>query len=369
MVLVSLVITFLIVVPPLSNYFMMQNIFAGTLTEASLTIGDSRASTSTTHTFEFTTAATGTIASIDFEYCTASVGTCTGPTGLTLSTSVGSVSGIGAGTANVSSNTVTYSVTSPQSISSGTAISIPFQSVTNPSTNDTSFFINITTKDGTSATIDTAQVAAAVLTDTSITVTASIGPTFTFTVDPVDPSLDGSGIGLVSGQVNGTTLDVTTTANTIPFGTLTDEDPNTAAHDITVETNSVNGYQVTVKFIDGGTGAPLADGSNNIDNFTGTNASPASWSTGAPNGSSANVNTGFFGYTTEDFTLGTGTTNRFDSNMWAGFSTSPEELIYNASAPAGGQESKRVGWRAEVNELQPAGNYTGTVILVATPTY
>ncbi|QQS44660.1 hypothetical protein IPM65_03625 [Candidatus Roizmanbacteria bacterium] len=348
----------------------MQNVLAGTLTTAALTISDSRASnTGTTHSFTFTTATTGTIASVRFEYCTASTGTCSAPTGLTIGTAVGSVTGLGAGTGGVASNVATYTVTSPASVNNGVAITIPWTNVTNPSTADTSFFVNITTRDGSNATIDTAQVAAAVLTDTSITVTASIGPTFTFTVDPVDGSNDTSGIGLVNGQVNGATLDVVTTANTIPFGTLADEDPNTAAHDITVETNSVNGYQVTVKYIDPGSSAPLNDGSNNIDNFTGTNASPASWATGAPNGGVANTNTGFFGYTTEDFTLGTGTTNRFSSNNWAGFSTTPEELIYNAAAPAGGSESKRVGWRAEVNELQPAGNYTGTIILVATPTY
>lgn len=369
-VLVSLIITLLLIVPPLSNYFIMQNVLAGTLTLSALTISDSRASnTGTTHSFSFTTATTGTVASVRFEYCTASTGTCTGPTGLTIGTAVGSVSGIGAGTGGVASNVATYTVSSPASINNGVAITIPWTNVTNPSTADTSFFVNITTRDGSNATIDTAQVAAAVLTDTSISVTASIGPTFTFTVDPVDGSSDTSGIGLVNGQVNGATLDVVTTANTIPFGTLADEDPNTAAHDITVETNSVNGYQVTVKYIDPGSSAPLNDGANNIDNFTGTNASPTSWATGAPAGGVANVNTGFFGYTTEDFTLGTGTTNRFSSNNWAGFSTTPAELIYNAAAPAGGSESKRVGWRAEVNELQPAGNYTGTVILVATPTY
>ena len=370
MVLVSLIITLLLIVPPLSNYLIMQNVLAGTLTSSALTISDSRASnTGTTHSFTFTTATTGTIATIDFQYCTASTGTCSAPTGLTIGTAVGSVTGIGAGTGGVTSNTATYTVTTPASVGSGTAITIPWTNVTNPSTADTSFFVNITTKDGGATTIDTAQVAAAVLTTTSISVTAAIGPTFTFTVDPVDGSNDTSGIGLVSGQVNGATLDVVTTANTIPFGTLADADPNTAAHDITVETNSVNGYQVTVKYIDPGSSAPLNDGSNNVDNFTGTNGTPATWSTGAPTGTSANVNTGFFGYTTEDFSLGTGTTNRFSSNNWAGFSTTPEELIYNAAAPAGGSESKRVGWRAEVNELQPAGNYTGTIILVATPTY
>ena len=114
---------------------------------------------------------------------------------------------------------------------------------------------------------------------------------------------------------------------------------------------------------------PLVDGKNNIDEFTGTNASPTTWS--SPAGSAASVNTGFFGYTTNDASLGTGTATRFTSsggNKWSGTTTSPLEVAYSATGVSSA-EVTRVGWQAEVNGLQPAGSYTGTVVLVATPTY
>jgi hypothetical protein len=113
---------------------------------------------------------------------------------------------------------------------------------------------------------------------------------------------------------------------------------------------------------------PLTDGNNNIDSFAGgTNENPATWT--SPTGDNASVNTGYFGYTTNDTSLSSGTLNRFLGNKWAGLNNlTPEEIIYSAG-PTSGAEITRIGWIAEVNPFQPAGNYSGTVILVATPTY
>lgn len=363
---VFFLISSLAVLPPLANY-LLTRVYAGVLTNSKVTISDSRSgATGITHEFVFTTATTGTITEIEFEYCASSTGTCVAPTGLVLGTTVGSVSGIGAGTGGVAANVATYTVTSPASVNNGTTITIPWTDVDNPTDNDTSFFVNITTSIAGPTTLDTAQVASAVLTNTSISVSASIGSVFVFTVEGVDFSADTSGIGNVVGEVNGEALNVTTTANTIPLGTLNDAVAKVAAHDVSVTTNATNGFVVTTRTL---ADPPLADGSNNIDNFTGTNASPTTWS--SPAGGTANINTGFFGYTTEDDTLGTGTADRFTNtgNEWAGFSTSPAEVIYMATAPVGGTEAVRVGWQAEINGLQPAGTYAGTVILVATPTY
>jgi hypothetical protein len=144
-------------------------------------------------------------------------------------------------------------------------------------------------------------------------------------------------------------------------------DVQVGAHDLTVSTNATNGYSVTVKTLDD---PPLADMSNNIDNFTGTNSSPVTWS--APTSATANVNTGYFGYTTEDSSLSAAAADRFTSsggNKWSGFTTTPAEVIYRANSTVGAGETTRLGWIAEVNSNQPAGEYRGTVILVATPTY
>jgi hypothetical protein len=328
---------------------------ANTLTTAGATISDSRAGrTATTHSFTFTTATTATIKTIDFQYCTTFSGACTGPSGLVLGSALGSVSGVGAGTAVVASNTVTYTITSATSVNSGTAISVPFTNVTNPTGINTSSFVRITTKDNGAATIDTATVAFAVLDTNSLAVSASIDPTFTFTVAGVNSG----------GTVNGATTNISTTATSIPFGVLSSGSTKIAAHDLSVTTNALNGYTITVK---GATSPVLNSGAQNIDEFTGTNASPSTWS--SPAGSSASVNTGFFGYTTNDATLGTGTANRFTSGgtKWAGTTTSPLEIAFSSAGIT--SEVTRVGWQAEVNAIQPQGSYSGTVIIVATPSY
>ena len=331
---------------------------AGTLTSSKVTITDSRAGiTGVSDTFAFTTAVTGTIATVEFLYCTTASGTCTTPTGLVTTAGVQStVTGLSASTSAFGTNgTITLTVTTPASITSGTAISVLYTTITNPTVADTTYFVRITTKTSTPTTIDgPTTVAFAILTTTSIAVTASVDPTFTFTVAAV-----------TSGTVNGATIGVTgTTAASIPFAALVDNTAKIAAHDLTVTTNATVGYQVTVKAL---ADPPLADAANNIDKWTGTNAAPTTWS--APAGTANSVNTGLFGYTTNDATLD-GTADRFTSvggNKWAGVNSTAEIAAYSTTGVLA--QVTRVGWEAEINEFQAPGSYTGTVILVATPTY
>lgn len=333
----------------------MPAVFAGSLTSSKITISDSRPSqTGIAHTFTFTTGTTGTIASILFQYCTTASGSCVTPPGLTTtSASQGSLSGIGASTTDASTNgTIILNVTSPASIPSGTTITVPYTGITNPSGSNSSFFVKITSRDGGTTPIDNAQVAFATLTTSSLTMTADVGSTFQVTIAAV-----------TTGSVNGATVNLnTTTADTIPFGMLTSGSTKIAAHDVTVTTNASHGYAITVMSND----PPLTSGSNNIDKFTGTNASPTAWS--SPSGGTSNVNTGFIGYTTEDTSLCTGTAGRFVGNKWAGADTTPSEIVCNSNAVNSG-ETTRIGWQAEVNSLQPPGSYTGLFTIVTTPTY
>lgn len=362
-----------IIVPTFADR-ILEGIFAATLNQADLTISDSRADqTAVTYSFDFRVGTTTSVQYARFIFCQSTSGSCVTPTGLDTTSSALSSSSLpdsGTTTLNNSTNgTLIIDPQTPSATNTSTTYEVNFTGVTNPTGPDESFYVKIITySDAGTTEIDSAWVAAAVLTDTSITMTADIGPSFTFTVAGVDYNSDGSGIGLTSGYVNGSQLNITTTANTIPFGTMSSAVPRVGAHDVTIATNANNGYVVTVEYADPDTsGAPLEDGTNNFDSFTGTNATPTTWS--SPAGGTANVNTGFVGYSTEDFSLGTGTTNRFQGGDWAGPTTSPLEIVYNASAPSGGTQSTRIGWQAEINTLQPAGNYTGVVILVATPTY
>lgn len=331
-------------------------IAAGTFTSAKVTISDSRAGqTSVSHAFSYVAATTGTIATIDYQYCGAASGTCNAPTGLIITDiTVSGVTGIGVGGTSIAGSTITYTVTSPASVGVGTTVAMTFNAITNPSTADTTSFVRVTSKTGGAATIDSATVAFAVLTSTSIAVTASVDPTLTFTVTAAN-----------TGTVNGASINVGSSANAILFGTLSSGSTKIAAHDLSVTTNASNGYTVTVKAL---AGPPLSEagGVENIDTFTGTNDTPTTWS--SPAGTSKSVNTGFFGYTTNDTSLGTGTAARFNSNKWAGTTTSALEVAYS-SVGVGSSEVTRVGWQAEVNAYQPQGAYSGTVVLVATPTY
>lgn len=370
----SLVLVVVLMLPPIVNIFINKG-HAAALTSAEVEIGDSRAGVETLHRFQFVTPSTTNIETIEFEYCTTASGTCTAPTGmeLTATPTLGSVAGIGGssytaagtnGTCTGSGNTdctITLTVGTPGAQSAGSTVIVPVTSgITNPTAADTTYFVRITTLDSNPATIDgPTSVAFAILTSTSIAVSATVDPNLTFTVAAVAST----------GTVNGATTTVTTTTNTIPFGTLVAGTPSIGAHDITVTTNAGSGYTVTASHSATALAGfpPLTSGSNDIDTFSGTNASPTSWS--EPSGTTANSSTGFFGYTTNDATLCTGTTARFTDggNEWAGSSTAGAEV---ACATAGVQEeTTRVGWQVEVNGIQPAGSYTGTAILVATPTY
>lgn len=330
-------------------------VYAGSLANAKVTISDSRAGqTGVTHTFSFVTGTAGTIKTVEMLYCTTPSGSCTNPNGIdTTNASQGSITGLTSGTTNTATNGMfIFTVSSPSSVNAGTALTLPYLTITNPSTIDSSFFVRITTKDASDVTIDSTSVAFATLDTNSLAMSANVGATFSVALAAV-----------TTGSVNGQTINVAaSTASTIPFGSLTSGSTKVAAHDITVITNSSSGYAVTVR----ANNPPLVDGSNNIDNFIEPNSLPLLWS--SPAGSTPNVNTGFLGYTTEDTSLCTGTANRFSGNKWAGFDTTPYEIVCNPSPVLSG-ETTRLGWQIEVNGMQPSGNYAGVLTIVTTPTY
>lgn len=357
----------LFLIAALLNLFLspllVQRVNAGTLTSAKVTISDSRAGqTSVTYNFAFTASASTAIKQWTIQFCTTASGTCTTPTGIVTTSAVRSsdnVSGAGRTDTFTTNGTLTTVVTTP-AVQSPLAITASYTTITNPTGADTTYFARITTYSdaGTTVIDGTNAVAFAILTSTSIAVTATVDPTFTFTVTAVTSG----------GTVNGATTNLTTTATTIPFGTLSSGSTKIGAHDLAVTTNATNGYTTTVK---AAASPPLSDTTTNenIDIFTGTNAAPTTWT--APAGTAKSVNTGFFGYTTNDAVLGTGTVDRFTSvggNKWAGPTTSALEVAFS-SVGVSTAETTRIGWQAEVNGLQPPGSYSGTVVLVATPTY
>lgn len=324
----------------------VQNVTAaGSFTSARVQLSDSQPSaTSVTYSFGFTTSVTTDIKQLNIQICTTASGTCNAPSGFDAGTpTIGSdnIAGTGRTVSKPSANEFKVVVTTPAAQATQ-AVTISFSGVTNPDSQST-FYARITTYSDTGTTIIDGPTAIGFATTNGITASVTVDPSLTFTVNTV-----------ASGQsVNSATTTVATTATTIPFGTVTTSANGIAAHSLVVSTNAVNGYTVYIRY----TGA-LSDGnSHTIADFSGSNASPATFSAAGTSG---------FGYTTESTSL-SGTGGRFSSNKYAAFTTSNTEVARATSAVS--SDTTKIGYQVGVGGAQEAGTYTTTVTLTATPTY
>ena len=172
------------------------------------------------------------------------------------------------------------------------------------------------------------------------------------------PTLQLALAGLPAGtSTAGVITDTATTPSTVGFGPLTFGEEYVAAHRISIITNATEGYQV-LKF----TRQQLMGASGVIVPSTlGTNAIPQSWAT-----SCLASSTGCVGYHTTDATLRNGSTRFAAIDTYAGFATSPMEIMYS-SIPA--SDTHDIVYRIRVNELQPAGIYETEIVYLAVPAY
>lgn len=172
-------------------------------------------------------------------------------------------------------------------------------------------------------------------------------------------SLSFSMAGVASSTViEGVTTDIPTTPTGVSYGTLTLNAEREAAQRFTVTTNATEGYQVFMYIPTNLTSTVGAD----IDNVTGTNASPASWAVGC-----AISATGCFGYHTGDGSLQGGSTRFFADNTYAGFETTPREVAFS-SIPST-NETTDVVYKVEVQALQEAGIYETNIVYIAVPVF
>ncbi len=119
---------------------------AASFTNVAWSVSNNASSVSgVSYTYSFTTATTGTIASITFGV----------PAGTAGTPAVVLNYGIGAGTVGLASNTITYTVTSPVSVAGGIPILIEIGGLTNTPTIG-SYTSAIATRDSVPANIDTA---------------------------------------------------------------------------------------------------------------------------------------------------------------------------------------------------------------------
>lgn len=191
----------------------------------------------------------------------------------------------------------------------------------------------------------------------TVLVTAAVETTFEFTV-----------AGVANDElVNGASTTIQSSSTTIPFGVLTAGEIETLAQDLTVITNAIHGFVVTVESdgqLESSTGA-------DIDNFDDdTIGNPKAWE------SPSNVITdewtwGHWGVTTQDDQ--TTRAVEFGANEWQGVSTTPTVLFSHAGPADGataGVGSTRVGYQVEISPLQEAAqDYSAVLTYIATPTF
>jgi len=342
----------------LSILLLWQAIQVSALSSTMVTLSDPRPGTaSVSYDFQSSGVTTSAIKCIRVEFDTAADGSGGKPTGLDITSAA--LSGTSdyiptPGSWSVSNNNTTgvSSITfgTGETPASAAGRNVVLTGITNGSTAGDDYFLIFNTYnnvDCATTPVDSAVIGFIYTNGQAVSV--SVEGTLSFIVAGVT----GNGVLAVNGATITNTLATTSTA--IPFGTATTVANRIAAQDITVSTNSGGGYTVYTRYT-----GQLTSGSNTIDNHTGTNAAPTTFS--APG-------TEAFGYTTEDSTL-TGTADRFTSsggNRWAALSTTNAELIYSAAAVS--NQTTRVGYQAGIASTTEPGSYTSTVVYTAIPLY
>lgn len=233
--------------------------------------------------------------------------------------------------------------------------------ITNPSTAD-SYVIRIA---GTMQ--DNGDTRVAIIDD--VTVTAAVDTIFNFTINGVDADVT------VNDDTQITTG--TSTATSVPFGTIQPGNEYQVAQRLTVDTNALNGFSVSVyadNTLTAGNGATIdefIDGSPDV-------ASTTAWQ--GPAGTFGSTDTyGHWGLTSDDDALSVGPTESYGSGVaWyrGDFMdpSTPVEVFYHGTAVtqnAGiGVGSTTVAYKVEITSLQEAAkDYTATLTYIATPVF
>jgi hypothetical protein len=178
-----------------------------------------------------------------------------------------------------------------------------------------------------------------------------------------------SGIATGTADINGTTTTVGTYPQLIPFGELAPGNAEVGGQELTVETNALNGYSVTVEADQTLTSAIGAT----IDAFSNgaTTTPPIGWV--APTNTLGSAETyGHWGVSSEDYTLNTG--DPYGTALFAGnFITNPLEIMAATSSSDGVTDANgltQVAYAIQIESLQEAADdYQATLTYVVTPVF
>lgn len=315
---------------------------AAQLTNSSLTLGSGLPSAVTSYTFQASGFTATAVQCIAFRFNTASDMSGAVPTGFsstsaTLSSSSTLITSsswtVGA------ANNGTVDLTDTAGATPASSGNIILSNITNGSTSDTAYFVQVTTYTSSACTGNVDNVTVGLIYTAGQAVSVTVNPLLSFSV-----------AGLISGaSVNGASTNFATTATTIPFGTTPSVSTNAiGAQALTISTNSGNGYSIAVDY-----SGPLTNGTHSIANFSGTNAAPASFTA---------AGTENFGYTTNSAAL-----SRFATNLWAGLNTTGG-TIASSTVPVNNATTD-IGYQVGLSSSTPPGSYATTVVYTATALY
>jgi hypothetical protein len=246
-----------LVLATVSIAFRADTAYAAQITSRSLTLeagatdGGSKAGGVVKHYYQFTLPNVGSVnvGSIKFEYCTTATQTaCTMPTGtVTTSATLDNEAGATGFSMVNTTNGAPYLTRTAASITAGQAVSYRLGTITNPTTNNASFFVRISTyasTDTTGSPIDTGTVTAS--TAEPIVLTGIMPESLIFcTGETVNANC------------------TTTTDGTIAFNQLfSPVDTATATSQMAASTNAGSGYAITVN------GTTMSSGANTIPAMT-----------------------------------------------------------------------------------------------------
>ena len=211
-------------------------VFAGPITAKSVVIGSSIASASTTYDFTFTVPSATVLQSVEFEACTTASGACSAPAGFDASsavldsqpTNLGDATGWA--TTESTAGALRLNKTGNSAAPTGSQ-SVVFNTVTNPSATNATFYLRITTYTGddyATGAVDAGNVATS--TAGLVTVDALVDESLTFTLG--DQNVD--------------------------LGTLTNATTGSGTSTMVASTNAQGGYTIDVN------GTTLTSGSDTI---------------------------------------------------------------------------------------------------------
>lgn len=336
-------VVFGVILALVGMYVLIPQAKAAQMSSRNVVISDSRASgTGVSYDFQGTTTAT-TTRCIQMQFCTTATGTCTTPTGLSTTSATKSTSGWNvfnqANWTLDNSTNGTLKLTYATGENGGTNSSWVINNITNPSSAGTYFVrLNTYSDTGCSTQIDYGVVAFAIVTS-GVSVSATVAETLTFSI---------SDYAIGFGEIDTSNIRYATSDET----GSSSEQGNGYPSQLSISTNANGGAGITIQDTGNGTNAGLySAGASKLIAATAPNAVAGGTESYAPYGKNAS-----------GVTIAAG----FQSNGSTAVTLSPQTFITLSGAGTG---SADLSAKAGISTSTPAGSYSDTIILIATPTY